>query len=505
MRRTVLISLLAAGAAVLLPSTASAAKPALSVKDATVSESAASVVVKFKLSSKAKRKVKATWSTADGSAQAGSDYVPGSGAIKIRPGERKAKAEIALSSDGSDEDAEAFVVRLDSVKRAKIGTGTAEVTIADDDQPPSLSASPTVVPEGDAAAQDGVVEVSLSAPSGRTVEVGYSMTPGTATTGTDFDAASGSVTIPAGESAAEIGVQVVGDTLDEADETFSVVLSAPVNATLGESSAVVTIADDDPTPAISLTTTSIAEGTSGTHDRELVATLSAPSGRAVSADWATASGSALASADFTAAAGTLSFAPGDTTETFEVTTIGDFDDESDETFTIVFSDLVNVAGPPAPASVTILDDDEPCVGESTPASALDLGDVPGDINAASIQRLDSISPCGDTDWFKFTLTEQSNSQVDLHGAITLEASPNDSPSQGDLDLCVQLTAASTPVCSTAAATSERVDVCIDDPLIGGDESTDFLIEVDGFGLAVNTYTLTITGNMALGSPALSNC
>jgi hypothetical protein len=504
MRRMVLISLVTAGAVGLLPSPASAAKPALSVKDAAVSESAASVVVKFKLSGKAKRKVKATWSTADGSAQAGSDYVPGAGTIKIRPGERKAKAEIPLSSDGSDEDAEAFAVRLDSVKRAKIGTGTAEVTIEDDDPPPSLSASPSVVPEGDTATQDGVVEVSLSAPSSRTVEAGYSMTPGTAATEIDFDAASGSITIPAGETTAEIGVQVVGDTLDEADETFSVVLSAPVNATLGESSAAVTIADDDPAPAISLTTTSVPEGTSGTYERELTATLSAPSGRPVSAEWATASGTALASADFTAGSGVLSFAPGDTAETFEVITIGDYDDEADETFTILFSETINVIGPPTPPSVTIADDDDPCVSPSAAASALDLGDVPGDVNAASIQQLDSISPCGDSDWFRFSLTEQNSNSVDLHAAVTLQASPNDSPASGDLDLCVQLTAVSAPTCSTQAATDERVDICVDDDMFG-DDSTDFLIEVDGFGLAVNTYTLEITGNTTVGTPILSDC
>jgi hypothetical protein len=226
----------------------------------------------------------------------------------------------------------------------------------------------------------------------------------------------------------------------------------------------------------------------------------------VSVDWATASGTAVAPSDFTAASGVLSFSPGETTETFEVTTIGDYGDESDETFTIVFSETINVIGPPLPPSVTILDDDDPCVSPSTPASAFDLGDVAGDVSAQSIQRLDSISPCGNTDWFRFTLTEQSDSSVDLHAAITLQASPNDSPAQGDLDLCVQLTAASAPVCSTAAATSERVDVCVDDQMFGSDDSTDFLIEVDGFGLAVNTYTLTITGNTALnGSPLLSDC
>ena len=71
------------------------------------------------------------------------------------------------------------------------------------------------------------------------------MTAGTATTGTDFVAASGTLSFNAGEATQTIPVQVLGDTDSEPNETFFVTLSNPVGATLGTASATGTIIDDE--------------------------------------------------------------------------------------------------------------------------------------------------------------------------------------------------------------------------------------------------------------------
>src|SRR5438309_294813 len=82
------------------------------------------------------------------------------------------------------------------------------------------------------------ISVTQSAASGLATTVNYATAPGTATAGTtcpgsfDYENKSGTATIPAGSTSTTITVNVCGDTLFEANETFTVTLSSPVNATI---------------------------------------------------------------------------------------------------------------------------------------------------------------------------------------------------------------------------------------------------------------------------------
>ncbi|PRC51841.1 hypothetical protein C6A85_61995, partial [Mycobacterium sp. ITM-2017-0098] len=81
--------------------------------------------------------------------------------------------------------------------------------------------------------------------------VAYATSNGTATAGSDFTAKSGTVTFAAGVTSQQISVAVVGDTVVESNETFTVTLSSPTGATIADGSAVGTITNDDvatPTP-----------------------------------------------------------------------------------------------------------------------------------------------------------------------------------------------------------------------------------------------------------------
>jgi hypothetical protein len=84
---------------------------------------------------------------------------------------------------------------------------------------------------------------------GKPVTVGYATADGTASAPEDYTAASGTLTFAPGETAKTVSVAVVGDTLVEGDETFSLVLSGPVNATLAgalaTATATATISNDD--------------------------------------------------------------------------------------------------------------------------------------------------------------------------------------------------------------------------------------------------------------------
>src|SRR6476619_2794969 len=91
------------------------------------------------------------------------------------------------------------------------------------------------------------VIVALSNPSTLPVTVNYSTVDGTAVAGADYVAAAGSVTFVPGDISEPITLQVIGDTLAEFDEHFTVRLSSPTNATIAAvPGGDVTITDDDP-------------------------------------------------------------------------------------------------------------------------------------------------------------------------------------------------------------------------------------------------------------------
>ena len=88
--------------------------------------------------------------------------------------------------------------------------------------------------------------VSLSGSPLSPVTVNYSTASGTATSGSDFWPASGTVTFPIGVSTRMVTVPVIGDKAKEKSETFFVNLSNPSpNAYLGDGQALATITNDD--------------------------------------------------------------------------------------------------------------------------------------------------------------------------------------------------------------------------------------------------------------------
>ena len=72
-----------------------------------------------------------------------------------------------------------------------------------------------------------------------------------------------------------------GDALNELDETLTVTLSSPVNATIAQATGTVTIMNDDQMPAVSISPISVQEGNSGTANVQVPVTLSAASTRTI--------------------------------------------------------------------------------------------------------------------------------------------------------------------------------------------------------------------------------
>jgi len=87
--------------------------------------------------------------------------------------------------------------------------------------------------------------INLSATSQQSVTISYATADSTAKAGTDYTAASGTVTIPAGQTETYVNVQVTGDSLRKPNQIFYLNLSSPVNCTIGTSQAIATIVNSD--------------------------------------------------------------------------------------------------------------------------------------------------------------------------------------------------------------------------------------------------------------------
>ena len=102
-------------------------------------------------------------------------------------------------------------------------------------------------------------KVSLSAASDEQVTVDYATSSGTATSGTDFRAESGTLIFPPNDKVESVIVLVYDDSEIEPDETFTLTLTNPTRATLGDATATATIRNDD--TAATLTASNVGETT----------------------------------------------------------------------------------------------------------------------------------------------------------------------------------------------------------------------------------------------------
>ena len=301
--------------------------------------------------------VSVAWATANGTATAGSDYAAASGTLSFSPGQTSRTIEVAVNGDLINEGDENLVVNLSGATNAILADNQGQGTITDDDNQPTISINDAAVSEGNSGTSTLSFTVTLSNPSSVAITVQYATANGTATSGSDYTAASGTLTIAAGQTSGTVAVTVNGDVLNEADETFTLTLSGPTNATLADAQGTGTIANDDTGLTISISDASVSEGNSGTKSMTFTVSLSAASGRAVNVTYTTANGTATAGSDYTAASSNLVFTPGVTSRTVEITINGDLTTEADETFTVNLSSPTNVTIADGQGVGTITNDD----------------------------------------------------------------------------------------------------------------------------------------------------
>ena len=306
------------------------------------------------LSAASGKTVTVDFATANGTATSPADYTASSGTFTFNPGQTTKTIDVAVQGDLLNEANETYTVTLTNPTNATIPVATRTGTITDNDPLPSIVINDVSLTEGNSGTTNADFTVTLSAPSGRNVTVNYATANATATQPADYTTTSGTLTFTPGQVTKTVSVPVVGDTIDEIDETFVVNLTVPVNVTIADNQGVGTVTDDDPLPSITINDVSLTEATA---NMTFTVTLSGASGKTVTVDYATADGTATSPADYTSAAGTVSFAPGIITRTFTVPIVGDTLDEFDETLLANLSNPTNATISDNQGVGTITDDD----------------------------------------------------------------------------------------------------------------------------------------------------
>lgn len=209
--------------------------------------------------------------------------------------------------------------------------------------------------------------------------------------GADFvSIQNGMLVIPAGSTQGEIVITLNPDTLSEGNETFSVQLSDPVNATLGVVTAIGTITNDDTVPNVSISDGFAVEG----NNVQFTVTLSGPSDGPITLNAlphelsgiSTVPGAGLghtakANADFSTTPITVTIPAGQTSATFTVTTRGNSNFEEWRQFSV---DLTGAPGlQQTTVTGTILDDD---IALSANGRTVLWHDVDGDLVTLAVSK-----------------------------------------------------------------------------------------------------------------------
>lgn len=214
-----------------------------------------------------------------------------------------------------------------------------------------------------------------------TVSVNYAVTAGSATDGSDFSIASGTLTFENNQTSKTFQVDIKNDTSSEGNETVNLSISSPTNgASLGNpSSATLTILDDESGGGNSSgNSSSSAQSSTSSNPHGLLnfsalsyavpedkgsitVTISRDGGSngAVNVNYTTANGTGKSGTDYTATNGTLNFSSGETSKTLAIAISDDSSVDGSKTFTIALSGQTGGAGlgSQSTTTVTMLDDE----------------------------------------------------------------------------------------------------------------------------------------------------
>ncbi|NRF72104.1 hypothetical protein HLB44_34485 [Aquincola sp. S2] len=319
--------------------------PAIAVGDRIVDEINGTASFFVTLNRPSTGTVSVRYDTADDSAVAGSDFTAAGGTLNFAPGETVKTVTVSIANDSAAEADEFFRLQLSDPANATIVDAIGVAQIGRNDGNPVSAPFITAKPiAGDESQPMLHYVVQLSAPSTNEVKVDFDIVNGTAfhnSSAPDFQRNLGTLVFAPGETTRIVSVPVIDNTALEIAELFWLDLNTPVNATVPQRYTPALMIDNDATagmPAIAVSNVVLDES-SGTGS--FFVWLNKPSTSVVTVDYATATATAAAGSDFRAAAGVLSFAPGEVVKTVTVDIHDDAEAEADEVFQLLLTNPAN--------------------------------------------------------------------------------------------------------------------------------------------------------------------
>ena len=358
--------------------------PAVQVRfgsgSSSAGENAGAVTIPVTLSAASGATVTVEYEISGGSATGTVDYIPVGGVLTFEPGITSRSIVLTVKEDTIDEPTETVAISLRNPNGAALGTSTHTLTINDNDTAPAGTVGfAGTAASGSESVTPAAIVVSLSAPATAPVSVSYAVTGGTATAGSDYTLAAGTLAFAIGDTAKIIPNTVENDAAIEPDEEIVVTLSNATGATLTANAVhTFTITDDD-TAVISLAATDATASEPGVDGGMFTFTRTGNTANALTVNF-TVSGSASAGTDYTSLGTNVSFAAGAATVTLPVSPLNDTVGEGNETVVVALSSGANYnVGTPATATVTIADDEPTVFIVASDAAAAEIGNNLGEI------------------------------------------------------------------------------------------------------------------------------
>ena len=303
-----------------------------------VVESAGNVTLTIERTGDTNPEVGVAYTTADGTATDGLKYTAVSGTLTFGAGETNKLIVVPILNNGLVEGTKALqVVLINPGGGAVLGArATASVVIADNDLPLRVEFTSYEAREDEKAVVIGVLRRD---DGDSPVGVDYATANATALAGQDYIATIGQLTFAPGEKLKLVSIPILNDALKEPNETFRFTLSNASGTSLGtQKSAAITLKDND--PGIGFVTSKYY-----IHEDQGALRVTVQRGNDLALDpftvnYATVDGSAIADQDYVTTSGTLAFAAGERTRSFEVPIINDGLLELDEDFRVVLSNPI---------------------------------------------------------------------------------------------------------------------------------------------------------------------
>jgi hypothetical protein len=312
-----------------------------------------------------------------GTATAGTDFPTPLGLVIIPVGSTRATVALPPIDDKDVESDESIALNLLPNATYSIGVGSASVVLLDDDLL-TVTIAPTASGLGEPNGS-GIFTVKRDGDLTPNVVVYYSVS-GTASNGVDFETPAGVVTIPAGETSADIFLMANDDALIEGDETVTLTLTTNPGYNIGTPGRATMVLRDNEKVPVSI----VAGDSDASEPGENFGQISISRGGGTSGDLAvylSISGTAIPGADYVPLDNPVVIPSGASSVALDIIPFDDLHIETNETVRVQIAPNSNyVFLSSSPAEVTITDNDDfnvPAVGFALASSSAPENESPG--------------------------------------------------------------------------------------------------------------------------------